>query len=215
MKHSEILNEAREIQEALRLEKHDLEKARKGPFRIIIALVIALLLLLMVLPYYSVKLDPEPKNIPKPDEVIPDDLAVPDASFDRSPSAFSRAKKSNPQIKLVADKVATRSCDGNRICYAKALFYFVRDNLNYINDPPDEYIKPPEETLTTMSGDCDDASVLLAAMLESIGIPTAYEHVPNHVYIQAYIPEIKRSYQEDGWVNLDPTCSNCEFGELP
>lgn len=214
MNRSEILREARDLHSELRHEKEDLQKTRKGPLRIILALVLSLLLLLMVLPHYAVKLDPEPRGIPTPKEVVPEDLIVPDSAFDRSSGAFNRAKKSNSQIKMIADKVATSSCEGNKICYSKALYYFVRDNLKYINDPPDEYVKPPEETLITMSGDCDDASVLLASLLESIGVPTEFVFVPGHVYIQAYIPEIQRSYKKDGWVNLDPTCSNCKFGEL-
>lgn len=215
MDHNEIVKQAKEIQNELRHEKEELIKAKKGPLKIIIGLLIMFIVVLMVLPYYSVRLDPEPKNIPSPSEVIPDDLVVPGASTDRSRTAFNIAKKSNPTIKQIADKVATISCEGNKICYAKALYYFVRDNLEYIGDPPDEYIKPPEETLITFSGDCDDASVLLAALLESIHIQTEYKFIPNHVYIEAYIPEIQRSYQKDGWVSLDPTCSNCDFGNLP
>jgi hypothetical protein len=42
--------------------------------------------------------------------------------------------------------------------------------------------------------------------------------VPNHVYVEAYIPEAISSYKaysKQNWVALDATCKNCDFGSVP
>lgn len=53
-----------------------------------------------------------------------------------------------------------------------ALQHFVRDKIRYVRDPRDsEMVQTPARTLTIAAGDCDDKSVLLAAMLLSMGFP--------------------------------------------
>ena len=64
-------------------------------------------------------------------------------------------------------------------------------------------------------GDCDDNSVLLANLLQSIGINTRFTFVPRHVYVEAYLPDaIWRHKKEGDWVVLDSTCEYCEFGDI-
>jgi transglutaminase-like putative cysteine protease len=96
------------------------------------------------------------------------------------------------------------------------MFYFVRDNIEYVNDPvKKEYIKGAKETLVSKVGDCDDHSVLLANLLQAVGIDARFVLITNHIYVQIYLEDARNKYkQEDGWINLDPTCSNCEFGEV-
>jgi len=99
----------------------------------------------------------------------------------------------------------------------KAIFYYVQKNIKYVNDPlTREYFSAPINTLNNPVGDCDDFSILLANLLQSIGIKTRYVLIPDHVYIQSYIPEALQKYKaEPDWINLDSTCSYCEFGEIP
>lgn len=195
--------------------------AHRGPMRVILAFLLALLIIVMIVPFYAIKLDPEPKNIPPLVDVL-DGLNL--QTTNHSTIAYTDfpllvAQASNDQaIKTVADSIVTQSCDGGdarRVCHAKALFYFVRDNFDYVADPASfEYIKTPQESFISQGGDCDDASVLLASTLAAVGIETRFVFIPRHVFIQAYLPEaIKRHKDEDGWVNLDPTCVNCGFGE--
>jgi transglutaminase-like putative cysteine protease len=57
----------------------------------------------------------------------------------------------------------------------KALHAFVRDHIRYTNDPKDvELLQTPRATLEMRTGDCDDKSTLLAALLESIGRPARF-----------------------------------------
>ena len=67
--------------------------------------------------------------------------------------------------------------------------------LSYIVDPTSpfpefsekrgavDYLQYPRDTLVRKSGDCDDLSILYAAALESIGIPTALVDVPGHIFV--------------------------------
>ncbi|HSA32245.1 MAG TPA: CARDB domain-containing protein [bacterium] len=67
-----------------------------------------------------------------------------------------------------------------------------RAPLKYVADPVPpgtntsiDSVQHPVETLARMAGDCDDLTTLLAALLESVGIPTAVLVVPGHVLLAA------------------------------
>jgi WD40 repeat protein/tetratricopeptide (TPR) repeat protein len=46
-----------------------------------------------------------------------------------------------------------------------------------------DFLQFPVETLSYGSGDCDDLSVLYAALLEAAGVPTAFITIPGHIYL--------------------------------
>jgi hypothetical protein len=46
-----------------------------------------------------------------------------------------------------------------------------------------DFLQFPRQTLRYKAGDCDDLSVLYCALLESVGVPTAFITVPGHIYI--------------------------------
>lgn len=84
------------------------------------------------------------------------------------------------------------------------VFQFVRDNIRYVRDIRNvETLSTPEKTLEFKQGDCDDKSVLLASLLESIGHPTRFVAIgfkPNefvHVYVETKIGQ--------KWIALDST----------
>lgn len=55
---------------------------------------------------------------------------------------------------------------------AKAIFYWVRSQIRYVNDPVGiETVQAPRITLQLKAGDCDDHATLVAALAMSIGIP--------------------------------------------
>jgi len=97
--------------------------------------------------------------------------------------------------------------DCNKV--AEAIFLWVRDNIGYINDPPDDYFQPAVETLEKVkAGDCDDHAILLAAMLGSIGFEPIFVILPGHVYI-----ELQQSSGEP--IPMDTSIKNSVFGQLP
>jgi tetratricopeptide (TPR) repeat protein len=51
------------------------------------------------------------------------------------------------------------------------------------NDKAVDYLQFPRQTLEYRAGDCDDLSILYAALLESVGIETAFVTVPGHIYL--------------------------------
>ncbi len=200
------------------IEDHLQEDKGKSPFIYIISLFMVLLMLLWIIPYYSVRLDPEPKNIPSKEDILPEKIDF----VERNNTIFATNQfiklidPNDPLIKQTASKVASQSCDSGKVCQAKAIFYFVRDNFKYVSDPRTEYIESAREVLATGGADCDGMAVLLANLQEAIGIETRFVFIPGHVYVQIKLEDALKKYKtQDGWINLDPTCSHCEFGEIP
>lgn len=199
--------------EELREVEEEKEPLWKRPLIIILGLFLVLMIITMSVPYYSVRLNPEPKYIASIEEVVNEKIVLEDKTTD---NYLELVRPNDAVIKRAADRIVSLSgCNGNEICHAKAIFYFVKDNLEYVKDPVGhEYVKSAKESLVSENGDCDDHSVLLANLLEAIGIRTRFVFVPKHVYVQAYMPEAPRKYREGGWVNMDATCEYCEFGDV-
>lgn len=96
----------------------------------------------------------------------------------------------------------------------RALFTFVRDRIRYTRDPANvELLQTAERTLRVKQGDCDDKATLLAAMIESVGIPASLEFrviatrkpgVFTHVYVVARVG--------GELIPLDATLSGAPFG---
>jgi len=103
---------------------------------------------------------------------------------------------------------------GSRRQKGQAILDAFRKKVPYIADPVmGEFIATPEQTLCLddgglciIGGDCDDASVTLAAAMMSIGIPamiigSSHKHphdVPTHVFM-AFQDE------QDDWIRMDGT----------
>lgn len=86
-----------------------------------------------------------------------------------------------------------------------ALFFYARDCIYFIADPPGlEKVSDFERTTRAGFGDCDDKSVWLATALLSIGVPArfivqSYGQVWDHVYVEYW------SWSAWAWIALDPT----------
>jgi hypothetical protein len=185
----------------------------KGPIKIIGGLFLILIIITMVIPFYGVKQNPEPNYVPSLEELSIPELQIPIVDS----SDIRTYIQTTSEIKQLADTIVTLSCkETHKVCNAKAIFYFVQQNFNYLNDPlAFEYYKTPQESLKSNSGDCDDGSILLSSLLQSIGLRTRFVFVPGHVFVQVKIPEAITSYKDDNdWINLDSTCQGCKFGEI-
>lgn len=201
------------VEEEIFLPEEEKDKMYKGPFKIIAGLFILLLIVLWVVPYYGIKQNPEPNYAPTLAELNIPVMGIPQVNS----SDLRDYVVVTSEIKQLADRIITLSClETSRICNAKAIFYFVQQNFNYVNDPAAfEYYKTPQESLASNSGDCDDASVLVSSLLQAVGFQTRFIFVPGHVYLQVRIPEAVSTYKNEGdWINLDPTCKSCNFGEI-
>jgi transglutaminase-like putative cysteine protease len=86
----------------------------------------------------------------------------------------------------------------------RKLHAYVRDCIRYVGDVTDvETVQTPDATLRIGAGDCDDKSVLLCALLESLGHPTKFvaigftPGVYEHVYCETKVGE--------RWIALEAT----------
>lgn len=83
------------------------------------------------------------------------------------------AGKRSPDIRALAVNIVRNCANKDYLCEAKAMHAWVRDNIRYVKDPAFvERFATPERTLHEKAGDCDDTSILLSALLESIGHET-------------------------------------------
>jgi len=87
---------------------------------------------------------------------------------------------------------------------ACSILSFVRDHIRYVRDIHGvEVLQTPSVTLQIAAGDCDDKSILLAAMLASIGHRTQFIAVSfmpgvfSHVWVRTNIG--------GRWLDLEPT----------
>lgn len=88
-----------------------------------------------------------------------------------------------------------QAVDGN-LAAAMGLFTALDlHGLSYVVDPKTphsefaasrtqvDFLQFPRQTLEYKAGDCDDLSILYAALLESVGIETAFITVPGHIFL--------------------------------
>ena len=205
-----------------RIDDEDFEKEPwyRGPIKIIIMLFLLLIISMWVFSYYAVKIDPQPGRIPGINEAFIQNFEVniSNKKIITKNDFYGLINPNDPVVKQTADRVVNIACESSsKVCHAKAIYYFVRDNFQYVSDPNAfEYVKDARESLVTKTIDCEDGAILLSSLLEAVGIQTEFVFIPGHVYIQAYLPEAAKRYKnKEGRVSLDVTCKNCEFGEIP
>lgn len=87
---------------------------------------------------------------------------------------------------------------------ALACYYWVHQNIRYVRDPQTaEYVRDSKRLVEAGAGDCDDMSVLLAALLIACGNKVSFALVtfrgapqPSHVFVMLHTPK--------GFVPMDP-----------
>ncbi|WP_277656681.1 hypothetical protein [Seleniivibrio woodruffii] len=79
----------------------------------------------------------------------------------------------------------TAGCYGDVYCQVQNIFEHIRGKVPYVGEPDGvENILAPYETLAK-GGDCEDLSILLASMLNTIGLRPYLVVVPEHMYVMA------------------------------
>jgi transglutaminase-like putative cysteine protease len=118
--------------------------------------------------------------------------------------------QSDLAIRELAEKITNRILPRDYASEYAAVLNWVRRNIRYVRDPVTvEQVQTPRATLEVRSGDCDDASVLIAAMVGHLGGRTrfsagAFKRAPSgrpvlaHVWVEALDPV------SGAWVVLDP-----------
>jgi transglutaminase-like putative cysteine protease len=175
-----------------------------------------LVFIISFIPLYSVRVNPPPDF-----EVIADFTLSESETLE-----FSKIKGGQVSIseaieqvnvgdyRIFTNRLVTSACSTkSNICYAKAIYYFIRDGTTYTSDPQRQYVQSPGETLISGGGDCEDKSLAVAAMLESIGIDADIGLTSNHAFVRAQLPDAPFWINRDEYVWLDPT-TQLEFGQV-
>lgn len=113
--------------------------------------------------------------------------------------------KTNPDIRQSAVSIIYMTPERFELSEVTALFEYVRDHIRYVRDIVGvETVMTPDKTLHARIGDCDDQTLLLAALLESVGyitrfVVSGYSDVRalEHVYLQVLVNGM--------WISADPT----------
>jgi formylglycine-generating enzyme required for sulfatase activity/tetratricopeptide (TPR) repeat protein len=135
---------------------------------------------------------------------------------DRKAAAFVTAK--DPRVQALSKNIAGMIGGGEfkipkNLGMAIAFHEALRNiGMSYVVDPytPYEelsestlqvdYLQFPRESLEYRAGDCDDLSILYSAMLESVGIETAFITTPGHIYT-AFALDIEPATSRNLFVN--------------
>lgn len=105
-------------------------------------------------------------------------------SYENYGRYLSKVHPRNKKINLLASHITKPCKDNDHLCEVSLILRFVTNEISYRQDPRGgaDYIKSPLETLQSKSGDCEDQTILLISLLESIGKTTYMVFTPNHAY---------------------------------
>ena len=139
-------------------------------------------------------------------------------------SDIIRRYSSDPKI-IMLSRAITKSCRSrDALCEARRIFKFVKKRVRYVYDPPGtEFLQDPVSFLglsddkklnKIRSGDCDDFSIAIGALLRSIG------HNPQLVIVRdygmsGYHHVFVRDPLDTGAVILDAIRDDTGFNSLP
>lgn len=103
-----------------------------------------------------------------------------------------RDGKKNYRVRDAALSLMANALQKDYLEEIRRIHHFVQNEIRYVRDINGvETLQTPEKTLELRAGDCDDKSMLAAAMLESIGHPTRFVAVGRdrenfeHVYVES------------------------------
>ena len=137
---------------------------------------------------------------------------------DRCASAFVSSKDpaamwfSKYVVSTIRDNV--RSGLPTNIQYAMGIFEALDQfGINYVKDPTSafednvgtasiDFLQFPYQTLMYRGGDCDDLSILVCSLFESIGIKTAFITIPGHIFM-AFDSGFTVEQAKDYFISLD------------
>ena len=135
---------------------------------------------------------------------------------------LSRIDYRNQHINTLAVQKVARA-DDDELRKTMALLDFVSNDIYYVSDPNDnlEYAKDPITTLIAGAGDCEDQTLLLCSLLESVGVKTRIAFTDSHVFAlvsfsQKYPAIDAKPYlyvEGEPCYALDPSDAGAKIGE--
>ena len=135
---------------------------------------------------------------------------------------LSRIDYHDEQINIMSTRLVADTQD-DEVLKTKAILDFVSNEIHYISDPGDgvEFAKDPVSTLLAGGGDCEDQTLLLCSMLETVGVKTYIVFTDDHVFglvrfSERYtLPDVPPYVYVDGAAcyALDPSDPGALIGE--
>lgn len=118
---------------------------------------------------------------------------------------WAKEYKKNPEIRAFAENIIRPVPAKDNVGEVRAIFEWVRDHIRYTQDVRDvETLKTPDATIISGMGDCDDMSLVVATLLESVGYKTRFVAVGtvapgvfDHVFAQVHLGP--------NWISLETT----------
>lgn len=107
---------------------------------------------------------------------------------------------------------------------AREIAKFVQDCIEYQYDADttghDEYPRYPIETIYERQGDCEDTSILMAALLKEWGYEVGFLHLPGHIAVALRTSDdysMGSYYEIDGhrYLFIESTGSGWNIGDIP
>jgi transglutaminase-like putative cysteine protease len=88
---------------------------------------------------------------------------------------LARAGKTDPRVRAAAVALTAHLPQKDFLGEIAAIFDYVQEETRYVRDPTEvELLHECDALLELRAGDCDDKATILAALLESIGVPTKF-----------------------------------------
>jgi len=109
----------------------------------------------------------------------------------KDPSVLEFSKRVTGWVKATASRSVNKNLSTAMGLHEALRLY----GITYVVDPKTPYtefsknklsvdfLQFPRQTLTYTAGDCDDLSILYSALLESVGVETAFITIPGHIYM--------------------------------
>ncbi|MFC1984353.1 transglutaminase family protein, partial [Chloroflexota bacterium] len=143
--------------------------------------------------------------------------------------AFESLGESTALAYSLGEQIAREYPD--QVQRAEAVFYFVRDRVNYTTDidqfPYEEFAQNADELAAVIDqngvgyGDCEDSAVLLAVMYKGAGYRSAIAVGSGHTAALVYLPGYNKATAifeldgEAGWIWAEATGRNNPLGWVP
>jgi hypothetical protein len=109
------------------------------------------------------------------------------ASFSRS-AAYDQKFNATSVRSIAVSSVTSYDKPNSIATRVFAIYNMISNKIVYVSDPrKDEYVASPLETWNIKGGDCDDMSILLASLYESVGLDTDLVEVYNDTYGHVFV----------------------------
>lgn len=96
---------------------------------------------------------------------------------------LNRIDYRDPQINIMATRAVADAKDDD-LNKTRAILDMVSNEIHYVSDPDDgsEHAKDPIITLISGGGDCEDQTLLLCSLLETVGVKSYIVFTGDHVF---------------------------------